>query len=244
MWIPCGFQVDNTWIQMWTLHNFHVKTTLFPCEHHTVSTWTPCSFYAHYIVTMWILCGFHVHTMWFPGGHHLVSRWTTHGFKSGYYVVSTGHHMVFTWMPCGVHMDTMCCWGNHMETSTKNSSAWSQLASLFKLQWTYLVCHWSKLVRKINVGNRTYMVCWHICKEASDCWHVIFSQTGLAFGRNKVNRLKGLSVPQIFSLWFNITRHTIQWNHPLVFLPNLLIITSQPQLRVPSWLVLSARISA
>ena len=74
-----------------------------------VSTQTPCSFYAHYMVAMWILCGFHVHTMWFQGGHNVVSRWTTQGFKSGYYVVSTGHHRVSTWMPCGVHMDTMCC---------------------------------------------------------------------------------------------------------------------------------------
>ena len=66
----CGFQVDNTWIQMWTLHDFHVKNTLFPCRHYMVSTWTPCSFYGyhmllhgHNMVAMWILCSFHVYTM-------------------------------------------------------------------------------------------------------------------------------------------------------------------------------------
>ena len=70
MCTTCGFQVDNTWVQMWTLHDFHVKTTLFPCGHHMVSTWTPCGFYGHHMfphghnmVAMWILCGFHVHTM-------------------------------------------------------------------------------------------------------------------------------------------------------------------------------------
>ena len=70
MCTTCGFQVDNTWIQMWTLHDFHVKTTLFPCRHYMVSTWTPCGFYGHHMlphghnmVAMWILCGFHVHTM-------------------------------------------------------------------------------------------------------------------------------------------------------------------------------------
>ena len=104
---------------MWTPHGFHMDTM------HT--TWLPCGYY---VVSMCTPCGFQVDTIWFPGGHNVVSRWTTHGFKSGYYVVSTGHHVVSTWIPCGVHMDTKCCWGNHMETSTKNSSAWSQLASL------------------------------------------------------------------------------------------------------------------
>ena len=115
---------------MWKPHCFHVDTTWFPHGHHVVSThttWLPCGYY---VVSMCTPCGFQVDTIWFRGGHNVVSRWTTHGFKSGYYVVSTGHHMLSTWMPCGVHMDTKCCWGNHMETSTKNSSAWSQLASL------------------------------------------------------------------------------------------------------------------
>ena len=139
---------------MWTLHDFHVKTTLLPCRHYMVFTWTPCGFYGHhmlphghhvvsihttwlpcgyYVVSMCTPCGFKVDTIWFPGWHNVTSRWTTQGFKSGYYVVSTGHHRVSTWMPCGVHMDTMCCWGNHMETSTKNSSAWSQRASLLNM---------------------------------------------------------------------------------------------------------------
>ena len=115
---------------MWPPHCFHVATTWFPHRHHVVSmhtTWLPCGYY---VVSMCTPCGFKVDTIWFPGWHNVVSRWTTQGFKSGYYVVSTGHHRVSTWMPCGVHMDTICCWGNHMETSTKNSSAWSQLASL------------------------------------------------------------------------------------------------------------------
>ena len=87
--------MDNTWIQIWTLHNFHVKTTLFPCGHHMVSTRTPCSFYAHYMVTMWILG-----SMWFPCAHHVVSRWTPFGFQ-----VDT------MWFPGGQHrvskVDTM-----------------------------------------------------------------------------------------------------------------------------------------
>ena len=123
---------------MWKPHCFHVATTWFPHGHHVVSkqtTWLSCGYY---VVSMCTPCGFKVDTIWFPGWHNVVSRWTTQGFKSGYYVVSTGHHRVSTWMPCGVHMDTMCCWGNHMETSTKNSSAWSQLASLLKyLQWSF-----------------------------------------------------------------------------------------------------------
>ena len=103
------------WIQIWTLHNFHVKTTLFPCGHHMVSTWAPCSFYAHYMVAMWILCGFHVHTMWFQGGHHLVSRWTQCGFQvdnpgfqkwilSGFYRTPQGFHMDAMWCPYGHHV--------------------------------------------------------------------------------------------------------------------------------------------
>ena len=116
---------------MWKPHCFHVDITWFLHGHHVVSmhtTWLPCGYY---VVSMCTPCGFQVDTIWFLGGHNVVSRWTTHGFQSGYYVVSTGHHMVSIWMPCGVHMNTKCCWGNHMETSTKNSSAWSQLASLF-----------------------------------------------------------------------------------------------------------------
>ena len=107
----------STWIQIWTLHNFHVKTTLFPCGHHIFSTWTPCSFYAHYMVTMWILCGFHVHTMWFQGGHHLVSRLTQCGFQvdntgfqkwilCGFYRTPQGFHMDATWTPCVVEVTT------------------------------------------------------------------------------------------------------------------------------------------
>ena len=109
------------WIQIWTLHNFHVKTTLFPCGHHMVSTQTPCSFYAHYMVAMWILCGFHVHTMWFQGGHHLVSRWTQCGFQvdnpgfqkwilCGFYRTPQGSphgcHVVCIWTPCVVEVTT------------------------------------------------------------------------------------------------------------------------------------------
>ena len=123
---------------MWKPHCFHVDTTWFPHRHHVVSmhtTWLPCGYY---VVSMCTPCGFKVETIWFPGGHNVVSRWTTQGFKSGYYVVSTGHHRVSTWMPCGVHMDTMCCWGNHMETSTKHSSTWSQLASLLLIMQLFI----------------------------------------------------------------------------------------------------------
>ena len=82
-----------------------------------VSTRTPCSFYAHYIVAMWILCGFHVHTMWFQGGHHLVSRLTQCGFQvdntgfqkwilCGFYRTPQGFHMDAIWTPCVVEVTT------------------------------------------------------------------------------------------------------------------------------------------
>ena len=98
---------------MWTLHNFYVKTTLFPCGHHMVSTWTPCCFYAHYMVAMWILCGFHVHTVWFPGGHHLVSGWTQGGFKVDNTWFQKWILCGFHRTPRGFHMDAMWCLYGH-----------------------------------------------------------------------------------------------------------------------------------
>ena len=171
------------WIQIWTLHNFHVKPTLFPCvSMHT--TWLPCGYY---VVSMCTPCGFKVDTIWFPGGHNVVSRWTTQGFKSGYYMVSTGHHRVSTWMPCGVHMDTMCCWGNHMETSTKNSTAWSQLASLF---FVYVWVHsWSNNCERYGYGEKK-------ANSAGFAPRIIVKNCHLLIKFGAVSLIKGYVTPE------------------------------------------------
>ena len=75
---------------------------------------------------MWTPCGFQVDTMWLSGGHYMVSNVDTTWFPGGHYMVSTGHHMVCTWTPCGVQETT---W----KPAQKNSSAWSQLASLLEI---------------------------------------------------------------------------------------------------------------
>ena len=149
MWIPCGFQVDNTRIQMWTLHNFHVKTTLFPCGHHMVSTWTPCSFYAHYMVAMWILCGFHVHTMWFPGGHHLVFRVDTMWFQGGQHMVSKVDTMWFpqdtTWFPHGCHVVSI--W----TPSVVEVTTWKPVQKTALNEANWLPCCYCDFLYSVNI---------------------------------------------------------------------------------------------
>ena len=99
-WKPCGFHLEITLFlpieMMWKWHCFHLvvshhgkdiisthrnnmtnskqvtETMWFPCEHHLVSTWTPCGLH------MDTMC-FHVDTTWLQCGHHIISRWTPHG---------------------------------------------------------------------------------------------------------------------------------------------------------------------
>ena len=148
MWFPGGCLV----VSMLTPHGFHMDIPWhlwFPQMEMTLFPWSD--------TTRWKQHHFHIISM---GGNDVISRWKPHGFhvlpqlqlaisvETTHFVVSLLFpviSMVSIWTPhglkCGHHVvsnvDTMCFPCRHNVISRKkhgnqhkNSSAWSQLASL------------------------------------------------------------------------------------------------------------------
>ena len=165
-WTPHGFKCGHHMVSRWTPYNFHVDTTWFPQGHYTSTDGNniisivryykmETTSFPHYFYG-WKQCCFQVKITWFPC-LVLTVAWNLPGnykycglpfvsmsfpwFTYGNHVVPNVDTMWFlVWTAYSFHMDIMWCLGNHMETSTKNSSAWRQLASLFYLKFL-LICY-------------------------------------------------------------------------------------------------------